>query len=424
MTDTRTAAADNRPAGTPISSIPAMSWFVLALMTVDYVLGMIDRNAVAVLKTTIKGHFQLTDSDYSLLVTAFMVPYAIFYIICGRIVDRYGTRGPFTLFVATWSIATLGCGLATSFQQLVFWRVVLGAAEAGLLPVTIVALVNWFPKDRIAFAYAVKTPFQSLGAILSPPVVAFLALAYGWRAGFIVPGTVGLIFALLWFIFDRNPPYKDAEKPKRASLASVFRSRTLWGIMLVRLVTDPVWFFFQYWQAGYMQERLGASLADVGQLLWLPPVVTSIATFATAGMTERLARKGWNPAGARMRVMQATALLAPLIATLPFIGGIPWFLFVVTTTYLMGFTWLYLSNILMTDLFPKQTVGTAIGVMSFVGTAGAALFNFAVGPVIDAYGYTPVFITLACLHPIGVLLLQYFYRSELRRPERQREAVA
>lgn len=418
--------SDARPTPTPLSSIPAISWWVLALMTVDYVLGMIDRNAVAVLKTTLKQEFALNDSDYALLVTAFMVPYAIFYIICGRIVDRFGTRGPFTLFVTIWSIATLGCGLANSFPELVAWRAVLGAAEAGLLPVTIVALVNWFPKDRISFAYAVKTPFQSLGAILSPPVVAFLAISFGWRAGFLVPGIIGLVFAALWFMIDRRPPYRqqESERVERTGLAAILRSRALWGIMLVRLATDPVWFFFQYWQAGYMQEKLGASLAEVGQLLWLPPVVTAVLTFATAGMTERLARRGWHPAGARMRVMQVTALLGPLIATLPFVDGIPWFLFVVTTTYLMGFTWLYLSNILITDLFPKQSVGTAIGVMSCVGTGGAALFNFAAGPVIDAYGYTPIFITLALLHPIGVLLLAHFYRAELRRPARGPEAIA
>jgi len=415
-----------RPAVTPLSSIPTISWFVLALMTVDYVLGMIDRNAVAVLKTTLKQEFMLTDSDYGLLVTAFMVPYAIFYIICGRIVDRYGTRGPFTIFVGIWSIATLGCGLANSFAELVAWRAVLGAAEAGLLPVTIVALVNWFPKDRISFAYAVKTPFQSLGAILSPPVVAFLAIAYGWRAGFLVPGAIGLLFAVLWFMVDRRPPYRqtDVERGERTSLRSVLNNRALWGILLVRLITDPVWFFFQYWQAGYMQEQLGASLSEVGQLLWLPPVVTSVATFFTAGMTEKLARRGWHPAGARMRVMQASGLLGPLIATLPFISGIPWFLFVVTTTYLMGFTWLFLSNILMTDLFPNKGVGTAVGLMSCIGTGGAALFNFAAGPVIDSYGYTPVFIILACVHPIGIFILHRFYKAELQRPLRAQQVPA
>ncbi len=405
---------------TPLRDIPWQAWWVLTLMTVDYVLGMIDRNAVSVLKTTIKHEFHVNDSAYALLVTAFMIPYAIFYVVCGRIVDRYGSRGPFTVFVALWSIATIGCGLATTFQQLVAWRVLLGAAEAGLLPVTIYALVNWFPRDRIAFAYAVKTPMQSLGAILSPPVVAFLALGFGWRAGFFVPGVIGLAFGLMWYVADRNPPRYAAaaveeEKRERPALLAILRNPLLWGILLARLVSDPVWFFFQYWQAGYMQERLGASLADVGALLWLPPLVTSVLTFGVVWVIARLTRHGFAPAGARLRVMQAAVVLSPLIATLPFIVGVPWFMVVVTTSYLLGFVWLFLSNILMTDLFPKHSVGTAVGLVNAVGTAGAALFNAAAGPVIDHYGYTPVFLTLACVHPAAALIVQYFYRRQMAR---------
>ena len=167
--------------------------------------------------------------------------------------------------------------------------------------------------------------------------------------------------------------------------------------------------------ADRLQERLGASLADVGALLWLPPLVTSILTFGVVWLIGRMTRHGFTPAGARLRVMQGSVVLAPLIATLPFVGGIPWFLVVVTTSYLMGFTWLFLSNILMTDLFPKHAVGTAVGLVNAVGTVGAALFNAAAGPVIDRYGYTPVFLTLACVHPAAALIVQYCYRRQMAR---------
>ena len=231
-----------------------------------------------------------------------------------------------------------------------------------------------------------------------------------------MPGAVGLVFALLWYIADRNPPrYADAvaEETDRPALMTVLRNPVLWGLLLARFVSDPVWFFFQYWQAGYMQERLGASLADVGALLWLPPLITSALTFLTVGIIDRRIRNGWNAAGSRLRMMQVTIVLSPLIATLPFIGGVPWFLVVVTTSYLLGFTWLFLSNILMTDLFPKNSVGTAVGIVNCVGTGGAALFNLAAGPVIDNWGYMPVFLALACLHPIAAIVVQVFYRKQL-----------
>ena len=145
------------------SAIPLMSWWILTLMTLDYALGMIDRNTVSILKTQLKAVFDVGDAEYGLLVTAFMVPYALCYVLCGMLVDRIGTRWGLTLFVSVWSGATVMAGLSSSFEELVFWRVVLGAAEAGLLPTTIVALVNWFPRDKLATAYAVRRPSSRSG---------------------------------------------------------------------------------------------------------------------------------------------------------------------------------------------------------------------------------------------------------------------
>src|SRR5207237_7302323 len=129
------------------------------------------------------------------------------------------------------------------------------------------------------------------------PIVAALALAYGWRSAFILPGAIGICFAVLWWFADRRPPHypgEDAVPPSlaRVTIVELLQRRALWGVLLFRLVRDPVGFFFQYWQAGYLQERLGASLADVGQLLWIPPAVNAVATFATAAWSDRMVRQG------------------------------------------------------------------------------------------------------------------------------------
>lgn len=413
---------DTTAGQTPIRAIPLTAWWVLALMTIDYALGMIDRNAVSVLKTTLKSEFGIGDADYSLLVTAFMVPYAIFYILCGRIVDRYGSRGPLTIFVLIWSGATVAAGFAGSFAELVFWRAVLGAAEAGLLPATIYALVNWFPRDRLATVYAIKNPLQTMGAVLSPPLIAGLALAYGWRAGFIVPGIIGLVFAVLWWFADRNPPTyagaseTNAPEPQlKAGLIALLRNPLLWGVLLARVVSDPVWFFFQYWQAGYLQEQMGLTLADIGRLLWIPPLLSVLLTFVTAAVSDRLIARGWAPARSRIRIMQAVTVFAPLIAVIPFIDNVALVIVIFATTYFMAFTWLAMSNILMADLFPKNQVGSAIGLISCVGTIGAAVFNGVVGSVIERVGYMPVFIALALVHPIALVIMQKFYGERFLR---------
>jgi len=275
--------------------------------------------------------------------------------------------------------------------------------------------VVWFPRDRLATVYAIKNPVQTLGAILAPPLIAGLAIHYGWRAGFIVPGVIGIVFALLWALADRNPPtYPDSpavpDETSKPGLWNMARNPLIWGVLLARVISDPVWFFFQYWQAGYLQEQMGLSLGDVGRLLWIPPLLSVILTFVTAFVSDRLIARGWTAPRSRIRIMQAVTILSPLILVIPFTTSVPVVILILATTYFMAFTWLAMSNILMADLFPKNQVGTAIGVISCVGTIGAAIFNAGVGTVIEAVGYLPVFVTLALVHPIAVVVMQAFYR--------------
>jgi ACS family hexuronate transporter-like MFS transporter len=405
---------------TPLRTVPIMAWYVLALMTVDNVLSQIDRNAVSILKTTLKQEFELSDTDYGILVTAFLVPFAVFFVICGQLVDKFGSRVTLTGFASVWSLATIAFAMSNSFTELVIWRAVLGAAEAGLMPATIYALVSWFPKDRIATIYAIKNPLQALGPILTPPLIAGLALAFGWRMAFIIPGTLGLFFALLWWFADRNPPSYVSLKPDsdkvapKLSLVQLAKSPIIWGVLAARLISDPTWFFFQNWQAGYLQERLGWSLQEVGQLLWIPPLANIVFILIMAWLSDALIARGWNPARSRIRIIQVLALLAPFIAILPFVENPAIVLVLLTLIYFMTFTWAAFTNILMADLFPKHQVGSAVGLINCVGTVGAAMFNFGVGPIIEAHGYLPVFFGLALLHPIAAVLLQIFYADKLR----------
>lgn len=417
-------AASSTPAveATPLSSIPRSAWFILALMTLDTVLGVIDRQAISVLKTTLKEVFTLTDGDYSLLVTAFLVPYAIFYVICGRLTDRLGSRVMLTACVAIWSLATIGSGLARSFGELALWRAVLGAAEAGLLPASFYALVRWFPKDRLGFANGVKAPFNALGPILTAPIIVGLTLAFGWRAAFIVPGVIGLAFAAAWWWADRSPP--DYAAPDRTTSKArigfaILKSPLLWGIVVARIVSDPLWFFQQYWQAGYLQEVLGLTLADVGRVLWIPPLISGVVMLGVGVLSDRLVRAGWSGPKSRIRIMQFAALGAPLVVLIPLTRDPSATVALLTFSYLLGASWLFLSNLLVADLFRGAAVGTAIGLMNAIGTLGAAIFNAFVGVLLDSLGgYLTIFLILATLHPIAAVILQVGYRGLLSaRPE-------
>jgi ACS family hexuronate transporter-like MFS transporter len=418
-----------RESGSP-DTIPVKAWLILLLLSLESIIAIIDRQNISALKTTLKTVFDMSDTEYAYVVNAFLIPYAIFYLICGHLVDRYGSRRTLSVFVIIWSTATIACGFARSLPELIAYRAIIGATEAGLLPASLFALVRWFPKAKMGTVGSLRSALQSVGPIICTPIVVYITLTYSWHYAFLVPGVIGILFGVLWYLADTDPPvYSDRQEPPttKARLRAVFANRALWGILIARLISDPLWFFLGYWQAGYLQEELGLTLKDLGMILWIPPLFASLSMIAVGLFSDRLvSRLGLSGAASRIRIMQAAALLAPLVVIIPFVRDLTTVIILLTSAYFMSYLWLVLANILVTDLFRGQGMGAAVGVVNMCGTIGASIFTSYVGGALDTVGYVPVFIVLACLHPLAAIVLQIAYRkTQLAKAESDRKlAVA
>lgn len=402
--------------------IPTKAWAILLLLSLESIIAIIDRQNISALKTTLKTVFQMNDTQYGYVVNAFLIPYAIFFLICGHLVDRFGSRRTLSAFVIIWSTATIACGFARSLPELITYRAIIGATEAGLLPASLYALVRWFPKTKMGTVGSLRSALQSVGPIICTPVVVYITLTYSWHYAFLVPGVIGLGFGVAWFLTDRNPPtYRDANPAPagRPKLTALFANKALWGVLIARLISDPLWFFLGYWQAGFLQEKLGLSLKDLGYILWIPPLVGSLLMIAVGFLSDRLvARGGMSGVASRIRIMQAAALLAPLVIVIPYVQDIGVVMLLLTAAYFMSYLWLVLANILVTDLFRGQSMGAAVGVVNMCGTVGASVFTAYVGGALDSVGYVPVFLALACLHPVAAIVLQVAYRNSHLRTAR------
>jgi MFS transporter, ACS family, hexuronate transporter len=402
--------AASHAGATAADRIPAAAWWILALSSLDSVLGIIDRQAASILKLELQSAYDIGDGAFGLIVSAFLLGYAICYIPAGRLVDRYGSRATLTCFILVWSAATVLTGLATSYEALLLWRFVLGAAEAGLVPATVFALFAWFPEARRTTAFALRGPITALGPILAPSVIAALALAYGWRAAFVVPGCVGLAFAAAWWLSDRRGGAPSAARlAARPSLMAVLRHRPLHALIVARLISDPLWFFLQYWQAGYFRQVLGLSLAGVGALLWIPPLLSTIVTVVVSAGVDARIRRGGSPLQARGKALLLVAGLAPLMMLIPLFPSVTGGLILFTVAQFVCWTWLSLSNVMAASVAPAGASATAVAILGALGTAGAALFNTVAGPVIGAYGYNVMLIAGACLHPLAAIIVWIAY---------------
>ncbi|MGK7247237.1 MFS transporter [Buttiauxella agrestis] len=197
-------------------------WVLLLILGGVLFFFSLDRQIVSILKTTLMHELSLSNTDYSILISAFIIPYTLMYFIVGGIVDRFGSRYVLSALMVVMSIATLITGMSTSLNGLIAGRVLLGLAESGIVPALTLAVFTWFKAEKRAFAFQLTNIIQSLGLILAPPFVAWVTLSTGWRWAFFIPAIAGVVVGLMWFYSSRRTPAAVEEVPRKLGERATF----------------------------------------------------------------------------------------------------------------------------------------------------------------------------------------------------------
>jgi ACS family hexuronate transporter-like MFS transporter len=406
-------------------------WFIVAVIFIAIVFNYIDRQIVSILKPVLKEEFSLGDDGYAVIINIFTICYALMYPVSGWLTDRFGARLVMFYGVIAWSLACVGGGLSRSVGQFGFFRGMLGMAEPTNFPAQLKVVTVWFSGKMRATANSLCVAGSSIGAILAPPTVAWLALTFDWHTAFIVLGAVGFLIAVLWKLVYRNPPpHIEAEvagtavAPASAGFAwrQLWRTKSLWGILLIRFVSDPVWYFCLFWLPGYLQEESGLSLAQVGMFGWIPFLAADLGAIGTSAWSDYLVRRGHQPLRARKVMLSLVALLAPLCALAPFMPGAAATLVIFSLVAVACLSWLFTISVVVAESFPVKNVASVLGIAGGFGALGAVLFNYFIGQFIGTIGSEKIFIAMAFLHPVAVVILWTMIRPE-RPVEEPKEAL-
>ena len=180
------------------------AWLIVFLLFAGSVLNYMDRSLVGVIMPQMRRDLTLTNADFGLAVNAFLVMYAVFYVLGGRIADRLGYRGAFALTVAFWSLASMAHALVQGLRSLALCRAILGMGEGGFYPAAMRGVAEWFPPESRAKAVGLILSALCVGALLTPPLVAWITIHYGWRASFLVTGALGLLLLPPWLLLHRR----------------------------------------------------------------------------------------------------------------------------------------------------------------------------------------------------------------------------
>lgn len=396
-------------------------WFIVGIIFATIVFNYVDRQMVSILKPLLKKEFTLDDGGYAFIVNIFTICYAIMYPVSGWLVDKLGAGKIMFYSIVLWSVACIGGGCSSTVLQFGTFRGMLGLAEPANFPAQLKTVTLWFSGKVRATANSLCVAGSSIGAIIAPPLIAWLTLSFSWKTAFIVCGGVGLVIAFLWKMIYRQPPVQvtkevmrseDRDSAERFSWQQLWTTKSLWGILLIRFISDPVWYFCLFWLPGYLQEGSGLTLAQIGLFGWIPFLIADTGSIGTSAWSDKLVRRGIQPLRARKIMLTTTVLLAPLCALINYLPGAISTLLVFSLIAVMALSWLVSLSVVVAEAFPVHNVASVLGIAGGFGALGAVLFNYYVGQVIGRLGAGNIFMVMAVLHPLSALILWTMVKRE------------
>ena len=402
-----------------------LRWVIVGLVALATVINYIDRNALAVMWPEIAAETGATKQDYALLITCFMIFYAIGQSAFGALFDKIGTRLGFVLAITVWSFAIAMHATARSIVSFAVLRALLGLSEAGNWPGATKANAEWFPTRERAFAQGIFNAGASIGAIVSAPLIAFLFLAFGWKATFVLIGGVGLLWLIPWVIVYKSGPEShpwlseterqhilgDAGKPKPAAesaddyvpkLGQLLSHKQSWAILLSRFFLDPIWWLFVSWLPIYLAETFGFDIKQIGLFGWVPYVGAMVGSLFGGWLAGHLIGRGWSVHSARKwTITLGGALMLPALL-LTRIADDPLTAVLLIAVILLGFQ-IAVGNIqtLPSDYYSGKTVGSLAGMAGTAAIVGVLITTWLV-PVMTETSYAPIFLLGALLVPIAI----------------------
>ncbi len=393
-------------------------WHIAFLVSVAIAISYLDRQTLPVAIKAIEKEIPVTNEQFALLQTAFLITYAIMYAAGGKLMDVLGTRRGFTVIMIFWSLACAGHGLASTLITLAAMRLLLGMGEGGGFPAATRAVAEWFPVKERSTAMGIINAGTAIGMIVAPPLIALVLSFANWRWIFFVTGVVGLLWTLWWrreyFPPEQHPRVSQAERQElpvtEAAAATLgwfelLRFRQTWGVVLAKFLSDAAWYFYLFWLPKYLYDAREFDIKAVGTFAWIPPAAAGIGCLVGGWFSSWLLQRHVPLNLARKIALGASAIIMPLILFVPSVSA-GWAIALFSVAYFGQQSWSTLVMILPTDIFPKSNVGAVAGLVGFGGAIGGVVFGQLVGYLRDnGYSWQLVFALAGSFHVVAFAII-------------------
>ena len=384
-------------------------WTICTLLFFATTINYLDRAVISLLKGTLEKEFSWTETDYSDIVIAFQLAYALGMLGVGRLIDKLGTKIGYALSLTVWSLAAIGHALVRGTLGFVVARSALGISEAGNFPAAIKTTAEWFPKKERALATGIFNSGANVGAILAPLTVPWIAVKWGWQWAFILTGIIGFVWLIFWFWLyeipakqkrlakaefdyihsdlDEAPVADDTEGLKKVSWLQLLGFRQTWAFIIGKFLTDPVWWFYLFWLPAFLEAEYGVVGTDIALPVALVYTMASFGSIGGGWLPLVLIKKGWPVFRSRKTSMLIYAFLVIPVVFAQYLGSFNMWLAVIIIGLAASAHQAWSANIFTTvsDMFPKKTVASVTGLGGMAGAIGGILIAGLAGQLFDHF---------------------------------------
>lgn len=424
MGETAASASTAEELSSTSARVGKFRWLICLMLFVVTVSNYVDRQAISIIAPVISAQFHLTNSDIATIVNAFLIAYTFGQSFAGVFMDWIGSKRGFCILVVMWSIASIFTSLARGVFSFSFFRFLLGLSESGNFPGGIKVVAEWFPERERSTAVGLFVSGASIGAILTPPLVAFMVVKVGWQLAFVLVGIPGLLWVFWWWSLYAplvsHPKVSKAERayiqkgqhPARSTRPPGLRSfaflkhRMFWGVFLGRFVEEPASWFYLTWLPIYLKGFRGVSLMNIGFLLIIPFLTLDLGYMGGGWIASELIKRGWSLNRARKTVMAVSALC--MVAAIPAVlaPSTVGFVMLVSVATLGHGGWAANIMTLPGDMVPHRVVGTLYGITALGGGLGSILFMQITGKLVDMQNsFDMVFIIAGILPVLAAVII-------------------
>ena len=412
---------------------PNIRWLMVGMAFLATVLNYVHRLSFSYLSATGDLRKLIPDDAFGYIGTAFFVAYMLSNAVSGFVIDKLGTRIGYSLCMAFWTTAGLIHAFVITPLQFGIVRFLLGVGEAGNWPAALKLVTEWFPPEERSTASGIFNSGSAIGAIVVPPLVAYLGVQYGWQATFIVLGVIGYLWlAAFWFIYYTPKHSIKESKARIIPPVKLIRTRFVSMLMLAKVLIDPVWYFITFWIGRYLADVYHWDLKKIGWFAMLPFIVADVGNLVGGYFTQFIIKRGVPiPKARKFSVAVFTIIMGGSLILGPFVINSPVSAIVVLSLAGFGYT-AFLANTLAypADVVPKSAVASVWGLASVGAGLGGALYQSLSGVTLKTlsathgheYGYNVLFIGygISCLVGLSIIL---FLMGPLKKNEELHEYV-